>query len=631
MKRGFFLLALLLVSGYWIDLSIANNEEPELFYAWQGFGQNQTTTRIAVDPVYVWGAHSNSVIRWHKNDYTFQKFTFGNSVTALTVALNNHLWVGTEDGLYRYNGVSWTRYTSSGGLFVTSLSTGPQGQLLLGVIRNILVFDGTQWTTIPTLGSEIDPMGCFQLSYIVDIAVDSQSQVWVSLSDGTCYFNGEIWQPLFKNSAVVVSKDIEAHSNGDVWLAGVHDGVGNRSVARVTPDGTLIFYDESDGLPSSVFSSTALTIDHAGHVWVGFDGGIVSRFNGSSWLSYDSPRGHYGSSVLDIRADANGDIWTGGTQISRLTGNLWTSYLSGSPQAPSGDRNLRYVTPEGRLWLSIPMTGAVESDGRMWRQYPPGHGPAGNTVDAITIDHNGNIWLGSSDIIPGFFVIGKGLTQFDGSNWHTFTTADGLANNHIQAIAADANNDIWITHFDGGLTRKSGSNWTIYTTADGLLENTTDVIIVHDNAVWISYRTMNGIARFDGANWVNYTSDDGLEGIVRGLAVDRNNILWALTEVGLFQWDGAGWLDMGISGQWYKLAVDAANRIWLTGCCSAAWFDGSQLHPATLADTGGYYVSSQVIANKSGDVLWFVSDEGLVKLKIFEVNARIFLPTVMGR
>jgi ligand-binding sensor domain-containing protein len=61
--------------------------------------------------------------------------------------------------------------------------------------------------------------------------------------------------------------------------------------------------------------------------------------------------------------------------------------------------------------------------------------------------------------------------MFDGANWTTYTTADGLAHNHACVIAIDGTGHKWFGTEGGGVSVFDGANWTTYTTADGLASN----------------------------------------------------------------------------------------------------------------------------------------------------------------
>lgn len=113
-----------------------------------------------------------------------------------------------------------------------------------------------------------------------------------------------------------------------------------------------------------------------------------------------------------------------------------------------------------------------------------------------------------------------------------------------------------------------------------------------------------------------------------GRSVDRNHALVALTDQGVFRWDGVGWSDLGVTGSWNEFAFDKEHHLWLVNYTSAARFDGSRLHPVDLAGTGITGLRYYVAANSTGDALWFGSTQGIARLGIFEASHQAFLPAI---
>lgn len=70
------------------------------------------------------------------------------------------------------------------------------------------------------------------------------------------------------------------------------------------------------------------------------------------------------------------------------------------------------------------------------------------------------------------------MSEFDGSTWATYTTADGLASNRVRPIAIDEMGHKWFGTFDGGVSEFDDVTWTTYTTADGLASNCIQAIAI---------------------------------------------------------------------------------------------------------------------------------------------------------
>jgi len=618
------LFFVIMLSSLLFSSENADGREMEKLYIWQEYEKNPTIYDVAVDSTYIWGAYPEGLIRWHKQDHTYNTYPFDDEIMAIETAVNNNLWVGTQNGLYRFDGLQWTHYTTDNALpnnRITSLNRGPQDQLFVGAESDLIIFNGTQWTPIPTSAMNMGSCFGFEDGYILDIAVDSQNRLWASIGNAfTCYYEQGVWQRFFQNQSIQ-SSDIEFHPNGDMWLAGVG---GNDSVARLTASGEWITYNLSNK------RSTSLTIDSTGIVWAGFEDYYhgISKFDGETWLYVP---GFQGGSVYDLESDMNGDVWSGGTRVSRLTNELWQIYLAGIPTSLRQYITAMHVAPNNDLWLGIYEVGVVRFDGEAWWYYLPPHASGILSVDAIASDHLGNMWFGLSTEDPIFGISGDGLVRFDGQDWETFTTADGLAENWITSIAVDDANDIWVGHQNSGISRKSVSGFTTYA-MPAILSDYIKTIIVHDNNTWIGYWSHLpplGLSGFNGINWTHYGDAEGLNGNVLDFAVDDNNVLLALTDSGVFFLDDDGWSDLGITETWLQnFTVDRDGNVWLVSYTGAFKFDGSQTYPITPMETGTSTLNYMVEANESGNTLWFRSNNGVVRLRIFENNFEIFLPMI---
>ena len=61
-------------------------------------------------------------------------------------------------------------------------------------------------------------------------------------------------------------------------------------------------------------------------------------------------------------------------------------------------------------------------------------------MKAISINQQVNKWIGTE---------GLGILKFDGNQWTTYNTTNGLINNYVNTIANDKKGNIWIGTFDG--------------------------------------------------------------------------------------------------------------------------------------------------------------------------------------
>ena len=88
----------------------------------------------------------------------------------------------------------------------------------------------------------------------------------------------------------------------------------------------------------------------------------------------------------------------------------------------------------------------------------------------IAEDQNGNIWLATD----------HGVVKYDGTDFQSYTTADGLPGNSIHAIIIGINNDVWCgTSY--GVGYYNGKTWQSFSTIDGLAG---DLVTNSKRKVW---------------------------------------------------------------------------------------------------------------------------------------------------
>src|SRR5579863_1131962 len=288
--------------------------------------------------------------------------------------------------------------------------------------------------------------------------------------------------------------------DGDILWAGTHNGVLRYDTLR----GEQKVYTTKDGLLSNTVHT--IEIDGKRNKWVGTYGGGLNRFDGKDWTVY-TPYGSgsiltYGSAWASYRrGEGLGDLWVYGVLfepngrmwiatwkgVSRLDGNGFTTYTTEDGLV---DKWVYTLTQDrdGALWFGTE-GGVTRFDGRHWKswthkegigadpgkvkppevqalQYMPTHhlGPQKpleynpNYVVSSAVDLQNRVWVGT---------LGGGLSRFDGKQWKTFTTQEGLAGNVVHALKVDPQGFLWIGT-DGGISRFDGKRFLTFTERDGI-------------------------------------------------------------------------------------------------------------------------------------------------------------------
>ncbi len=108
-----------------------------------------------------------------------------------------------------------------------------------------------------------------------------------------------------------------------------------------------------------------------------------------------------------------------------------------------------------------------------------------------------------------FGTFGGGVSRYQEDIWTTFTTTDGLADNHVFAIFESSDGALWFgTPY--GVSRYHEGIWKTFTKADELAGNyVTAIHESRDGALWFG-TARDGVSRYHEDIWKTFTTADGL-------------------------------------------------------------------------------------------------------------------------
>ncbi len=260
------------------------------------------------------------------------------------------------------------------------------------------------------------------------------------------------------------------------------------------------FYQpDNSGLP--VHHIRCITIDEQGRKWLGTLGGGVAVFDDQTddWTAYPQL-----GLIWDIYIDPNDIVWVG-TETSGLwkfDGNTWT------PISDAPDYEIRAIIMdlEGKLWVGTRHNGLGCYYDNAWTVYDTANSeiPA-NAVPSLAVDSNNLLWIGTA--WNGYNYDRAGLSTFDGSSWQIFDHHNSALDSasSVYSITIDQNGEKWVGT-SKGVVVFNGSNWVAYQDASQILfvNNSVHGIDVDlHNIKWIA-AWVGGFSKFDGATWTTY-------------------------------------------------------------------------------------------------------------------------------
>ena len=208
------------------------------------------------------------------------------------------------------------------------------------------------------------------------------------------------------------------------------------------------------------------------------------------------------------------------------------------------------------------------------------------------------------------------MSRYDGQDFTTFTTEDGLAHNRVMSIFQDREGHLWFGTQFGGVSRYDGREFTRLTTEDGLAHNRV-MSIFQDREGYLWFGTSNGVSRYDGQEFSTFTALGRQE--VRSLLLDQTGCLWfAVWGGGVNRYDGREFSTFtaadGLAGnQVFRVFQDQMGFFWLsTVGGGVSRYDGKVFQTVTLQDGLGSNTVNSIFQDRDG-FLWFGTTNGVTR------------------
>lgn len=274
----------------------------------------------------------------------------------------------------------------------------------------------------------------------------------------------------------------------------------------------------------------------------------------------------------------------------------WFAYTT--TNSGLGGNNVRSIAIDslGNKWFATGNTSGVsEYDGTNWTTYTTADGLAGNSVTSIGIDDSGNKWFGTE---------GSGISKFDGATWTTYNSANTtapLGSNYIAAVSvAQAGNKYFAlgNSTSGKYAEFTGSWWNTYSPATLNNNGVYTMLVDGSGNKWFGTNG-GGVLKITGGVSTSYTTTDGLaSNIVYSIAIDSLGNKWFGTSGGVSKFDGATWTTYTtansglVDNKVISIAIDNSGNKWFGtfgtfgNGSGIARFDGNNWTTFTTANSG---------------------------------------------
>ena len=528
-----------------------------------------------------------------------------NSIYAVLQTWDGYLWIGTQAGLVRFDGLQIEVYNTEKNEELKSneiraLYEDRHGTLWIGTSSGGLTrYRGEQFKTYPISRYKT-------LQKIISINEDRWGNLWIgsfskgltcisSLSSGKLqYKTYSTDQGLPDNQVKFIYKD----GNGDLWITTY------KGIVKLIKPGTFQKYADNRVLP--YLKTVCLYKEDTKMLRIGTFGGGLFRSKNAALTAFEKEAGVPHPNISCLYRDRMKNLWIGteGGGLTRMK-NGKSSTLASGEGLVCGSVSSIYEDREGSLWVGTLDCGLHQLRDSKFTTYTSKKGLSHDFINCIYEDRAGCLWIGtqgglnrmnlkngklttvlttrsgllSDDITciledpAGYLRIGTlgGLHRFKDGKLTTLTKKNGLSDNRIRCIYEDKQGNTWIGT-DNGLNRFNINNkkFSVFTKKEGLLSNHIEVIYEDSKGrLWIG--TDAGLNRFSDGK-ISIYNPKYLFGknYIRCIYEDNKGVLWFGTYGGLiclqdnktFRYTIRSGL---IENRVYSILEDESGHLWLGG------------------------------------------------------------------
>lgn len=517
-----------------------------------------------------------------------------NSVTTILQTRDGYLWIGTQQGLVRYDGVRFVTFDDANtpllrNSFVTDLAEAPDGALWVATRGGVVVYRDGRLEAPPIAGQRA-------LEFVRAVEIDRAGAVWIGTRDGLYRTEGGKMRRIA--TAEGLNSDrircILADRHGRVWI-GTDVGLNELAGGRFVRDAV------TDAVREQVNS---IIEDRRGDLWVGSDGGLRRIANGAV-AALPAPA----APVNAVLEDRDRNIWAATSQgLFRVTGGSVSRFASGD--GLSNDTVFALAEDrEGSLWIGTD-GGLNRLKDSSFVTYTVADGLANDMITSIAEDARGALWIGTAE----------GLTRAQDGVLTTLRKENGLSSNLVYSLLPDAAGRMFVGTRKGLQVVENGVVKPFPDQRGLALESVMALARGPDGSLWIG--TRRGLERWKSGQLLHYGRAEGLSSDdIFALRALPNGDVWIGTNGGGLNRLRDGRVDVyrGLgSDVIHCIAQDPKGGFWIGTRGGLVRLENGRFSRATVAAGLFDNVIWQVL--EANGWLWMSSNKGVFRAPKQDVN-----------
>ncbi|HAN00016.1 MAG TPA: hypothetical protein DCQ26_15555 [Marinilabiliales bacterium] len=542
-------------------------------------------------------------------------------VTCIFQETEGFIWIGTQQGLIRYDGVEFKLFTISDSLQsnqISCLGQDADGMLWIGHKNGrITRYSKSKFTKFnPEEGNSTRPISSFYL--------DTKGIMWFStLDEGVYYFAGTHRKRLYNLNTDDGLLDNYVYSITE-------DTLGNYYFA--TDKGISVYHFESqkfndpitmtDGLPDNLVKQVFI----ANHkLWIGMEEGGICSMDLSDRRFISITEWAFGSINSFVKVSDN-EFWVSTSREGIIKCEFdanqkpWYSVYNKVTGLNDNRTNAIFLDRENNIWIGTKKGLCLRKNNNI-EFLDERAGIPFTSVYSIINDKKGRTWIAAME---GLFVVTRDeMGHLGYQKLFDETKYQGIS---FISLYEDTMGQIWTGTYGYGVFKINPTNFKAqnFTSANGLTNDNVIQITGTDETIWLS-TLGGGISKINikgaGYHFDAFTEANGLvSNYVYYTFIDSKNRVWTATDGGgvvLFQNDSIHSLNHplldSIGKKIYSIAEDSLHQIWLNAADQGLIkYDGTRFELLTESE-GLKSNSTQSMAVSNMGELVIVSNLGIQK------------------
>jgi signal transduction histidine kinase/ligand-binding sensor domain-containing protein len=587
-----------------------------------GLPSGLVTTVLQTHDRFLWVGTSEGLVRFDGIKFTEVELPVAAgrkpvAITALCEDSRGGLWIGTQqDGLFELLGGQWRHFTRQQGLLeesVTCLTADKAGLVWAGSRAGLNLWNGQNFRSFTTRDGLPD-------DFVSSVNVARSGTVWITTRTGMCRFvDGGITPYAFEAKGQGRSSEyLGAYEDrrGNLWA------FGDTYLINLAEGKRFNYFHSSESASVRIWS---LCEGRDGRLWIGTSGRGLFCFEDGRFQPVILGEARWPYDVRAICEDVEGNLWLGtsGGGLLQLRPQSVHVFQAGEG-LPAAAPTAIASDSRGGIFAGLLRGGLFVGEAGRFERVDAAGLSAQNFISSLCVARDGAVWAST---------LGDGLYGLKSGRELHFTTADGLVDDRLLAVAVDEGGTVWVSTASGALQSISGEE---ITNAGPLDSPVTAMVPSASGGLWLGTEDGSVLRLDKGPPRVVRATMGSQPHAVLALHEGEQSRLWVGTDGG-----GLGCITNGGAAFWSTnnglpsatvaaVAEDGAKNLWLATGEGIYRLNRNDVRRAlaqpesplecqlisqarTLPEPGTVCCGARAVLSREG-ALWFATAEGVLKV-----------------